>query len=364
MKILHLDSGTEWRGGQQQLSFLAAGLAELRGIDQCFAIPANGLLRTRIASLKLPLHPVAMRGEGDPLAISRLYFLARRWRPDVIHAHDARTLGLASVLKSLGVRSRIVAHRRVIFPIKDNPFSKRKYREAADCIIAVSAYIRELLRNYGVSPERIRVVYDSLELPRSLPEDARNRARRDLGLGPEALVIGCVGHFSPEKGHIDLIKGFFRIQAQLPEARLILIGDGPLREEYRKLIAQLDLSKKIFLPGFVENLQDFFAAMDLFVFPSLSEGLGSVLLKAMSYRVPVIASQVGGIPEIVVDGVTGFLFPPGDPVAMADRVLYALGDMNQLRRCKENATRRLNDDFSVVKMSEATAQIYSNVLGA
>jgi glycosyltransferase involved in cell wall biosynthesis len=362
MKVLHLDSGPDWRGGQQQLAYLASGLLRHAGVEQFFGLGPASRLRKEIEGLNLTCYPLSLRSEADPIALSRLILLLRRLQPDLIHAHDARSLGLAAILRAVGASQPIVAHRRVIFPIKNNSFSKWKYQQVPTCIIAVSWHIRHLLLNYGIAPERIKVVYDSAEVPEVLPEAIRDRARERLGLDRKSLILGCVGHFTTEKGHADLIKGFFRIQTQFPEARLLLIGDGPLKDQYRQLIVQLNLSQKVILPGMIPDLRDSLAAMDLFVFPSVSEGLGSVLLKAMAHRVPVFASRVGGIPEIVIEGKTGFLFSPGDPVALADCVLLALRDLDHIRRCTENAAQRITTEFSITKMAQDTARIYSNVL--
>ena len=364
MKVLHLDSGSDWRGGQQQVAYLASGLMRHAGVEQYFVLSPASRLKKEIEDLNLTCYPLSLGGEADPISLLRLGLLIRRLKPDLIHAHDARTLGLAAILKAVGASQPIVGHRRVIFPIKNNSFSKWKYQQAPACMIAVSWHIRHLLLNYGIAPGRINVVYDSTELPEAISEAVRDQARERLGLGRENLLLGCVGQFTEEKGHADLIKGFFRIQTQFPEARLILIGDGPLKEQYRQMITQLDLSRKVFLPGLILDLHDSFAAMDLFVFPSVSEGLGSVLLQAMAHRVPVFASRVGGIPEIVIEGKTGFLFSPGDPVALADCVLRALSDFDPIRRCKENAVQRIQSEFSITRMAEEIARIYSNVLGA
>jgi glycosyltransferase involved in cell wall biosynthesis len=362
MKVLHLDSGSDWRGGQQQVAHLASGLMRHPGIEQYFVLPPASRLKKEIEELSLPCYPLSLRSEADPISLARLWLLLRRLQPDLIHAHDARSHGLAAILKGMGAIQRIVSHRRVIFPIKSNSFSKWKYQQVPSCIIAVSWHIRHLLLNYGIAAERTKVVYDSTELPDSIPEAMREEARERIGLDRKNLLLGCVGQFTAEKGHIDLIKGFFRIQTQFPEARLLLIGDGPLKEQYRRLITQFDLSRKVFLPGLILNLHDSFAAMDLFVFPSVSEGLGSVLLQAMAHRVPVAASRVGGIPEIVIERQTGFLFSPGDPVALAECVLRALRDSNQISRCTEKAVQRIKSDFSITRMAEDTVQIYSNVM--
>ena len=362
MKVLHLDSGCDWRGGQQQVAYLASGLMRQAGVEQYFVLPPASQLKKEIEDLNLTCYPLTLRSEVDPISLPKLWLLLRRLKPDLIHAHDARSFGLATILKAMGATQPIVSHRRVIFPIKDNSFSKWKYKQASACIIAVSWHIRHLLLNYGIAPGRIKVVYDCAEFPEPLPVAMRDQARERLGLDKKNLLLGCVGHFTAEKGHADLIKGFFRIQSQFPEARLLIIGDGPLKEQYRQLITQLNLSQKVYLPGLILDLHDSFAAMDLFVFPSISEGLGSVLLQAMAHRVPVFASRVGGIPEIVIEGKTGFLFSPGDPIALAECVLRALSDFDNIRRCRENAVRRIQSEFSITKMAQDTARIYSNVL--
>jgi len=362
MKVLHLDSGSDWRGGQQQVAYLASGLMRHAGIEQYFVLRPASRLKKEIEDLNLTCYPLSLRSEADPISLSRLWLLLRRLQPDLIHAHDARSLGLAAILKAMGATQPIVSHRRVIFPIKNNSFSRWKYQQAPACIISVSWHIRHLLLNYGIAPGRIKVVYDSAKFPEEPSEVFRAQARERLGLNRKSLLLGCVGHFTAEKGHADLIKGFFRIQSQFPEARLLLIGDGRLKEQYRQLITQLDLSRKVFLPGLILDLHDAFAAMDLFVFPSVSEGLGSVLLQAMAYRVPVFASRVGGIPEIVIEGKTGFLFPPSDPVALANCVLLALPELNHILRCTEYAAQRIRSDFSITRMAQETARIYSNVL--
>ena len=362
MKVLHLDSGLGWRGGQQQISYLASGMARFPQVEQFFVLPPASPLKTKVEELNLACYPLPLRSEADPVSLSGLARLTRRLQPDLLHSHDARTLGLAAILRALGAAKRIVAHRRVEFPIRKNLFSKWKYREVPSELIAVSQHIRTRLAEFGVKQDKISVVYDGVELTDVRPSIDRDQVRGNLGMDKEALVLGCIGHFTAEKGHGDLIRAFAQIHEGHSNARLLLVGDGPLKDQYRHLIHKLNLGQNVILAGIASDLREFLAAMDIFVFPSVSEGLGSVLLMAMANRLPVAASRVGGIPEIVIDGQTGFLFPPGDSISLAKCVLLAIDDRLRLRHCAENAAERVREHFSTTRMVEETYRIYSNVL--
>ena len=160
MKVLHLDSGSEWRGGQQQVAYLASGLKQHAGVEQYFVLPPEGRLRKEIEALNLTCFPLSLKSEADPISLLRLKLLLRRLKPDLIHAHDARTLGLAAILKAMGATQPIVAHRRVIFPIKNNSFSKWKYQQAPACyhcgVLAYPASAPELRRRARANQRGLR----------------------------------------------------------------------------------------------------------------------------------------------------------------------------------------------------------------
>jgi glycosyltransferase involved in cell wall biosynthesis len=180
----------------------------------------------------------------------------------------------------------------------------------------------------------------------------------------EACLIGCVGQFVAEKGHEFLIRAFAHIRQVIPPAILMLIGDGELKGEYRMLIQELGLEGKVLLQGFVPDLGLVLPALDLFVFPSLHEGLGSSLLAAMACEVPICASRTGGIPEIIEDGITGYLFNPGDVAAITQSVLEALQSPQRTCDLAKAAAKTATQRFSVAHMVEATREVYANVLQA
>ncbi|HEU0005264.1 MAG TPA: glycosyltransferase [Terriglobia bacterium] len=358
MKVLHLDSGLAFRGGQQQVLQLASGLAR-SGVDQQLVLRRGSAFERRAAEAKLTFTTLPFRSEGDLASALKLRTVIRRFQPQIVHAHDARTLGLAALAWAMGSGSPIIAARRVAFPLRRNPLSTMKYQSVARRIVAVSQFVRELLVASGIDKRRVDVVYDGFDLNGVTHGSI---ARQRLGVPSDACLIGCAGQFVAEKGHECLIRAFARISQVIPNAILVLIGDGELKEQYWRLVQHLDLEGKVLFPGFVPDLGSVLPALDVFVFPSLHEGLGSSLLVAMACEVPICASRTGGIPEIIQDGVTGYLFNPGDAAAIMQSVLDALQSLQRSRDLAEAAARAVAQKFSVARMVEATCEVYANVL--
>ena len=361
MRILHLDSGMTWRGGQQQLYFLAKGLKN-KNIKQHLVLKKEGFLARRLKDLDLPVTELKLSSEFDFISTFSLAMVIRQFRPHLIHTHDSRTLSSAVFLRSMGFKFRIVASRRVAYSIRHNPLWKFKYSFGADRIIAVSYYIRNLLIKDGLLPNQIEVVYDGANTVPPKRQYDRSMIRKQLGVKKNEFVIGCVGAFTSEKGHELLIRAFSLISNRKRQFRLVLVGDGPLLIQCQRLLRKLNLENSVTLTGFIVDLDEIFPAFDLLIQPSLSEGLGSVVLSGMAHQIPVCASRIGGLPEIVIDGETGFLFSPEVPQNLARAIL----DVSELPRLAqhqaEQAYLRLSKKFSVDHMVIKTLKVYSDVL--
>ena len=362
MKILHLDSGMTWRGGQQQLYFLSEGLKN-KGIKQHLVIKKESTLASRVEHLDLPVTELSLSSEFDLKSMCKLGIVIRRFQPDVVHTHDSRTLGLAALLKLVGFRFRIVASRRVAYSIRHNPLWKFKYSIAADLIVAVSNYVRNGLISDGVSPKQIEVVYDGVNILSKKYLCNRSIIRDNIGIKGSDFVIGCVGAFTAEKGQELLLRAFGDLTHKNgSQFRLVLVGDGPLLKHCKKLIKKLNIEDSVTLTGFLVDLDEIFPAFDLLVQPSLSEGLGSVLLSGMAYQIPICASQTGGIPEIVIDGETGVLFSPELPQNLTEAIINISKSPRIARHQAEQAYSRLLETFSVEVMVLKTLKVYSSVL--
>lgn len=361
MRILHLDSGPGWRGGQQQLHTLIGGLKR-EGIQQFMVARKGSPVAARAAELEVPVRALSLSSEWDLISLAGMARVVGSFRPHLIHAHDSRTLGLAVWLKSFGWGGGVVAARRVAFSIRGNPWWNFKYARQTSRVIAVSRYVRDLLIGEGLEPGQVEVVYDGVDTGAAPLPEQRSGARRRLGVADGEFLIGCVGHFTPEKGQALLIRGFPEILKTHPDSRLAVVGEGSLREELERLIRELGLQGRAVMTGFVSDLDSVLPGFDLLVHPSLAEGLGSVILQAMSRQVPICASRTGGIPEAVIDGETGFLFPPGSPEALVQSVLRARCNPGLARRQAERAAARVRSAFSVARMVAETRRIYSDIL--
>ena len=351
MKIVHTDTGRELRGGQRQLLRLASGLRE-RQHSQMIVTPEGSGLEV----FALPGHDL---GHANGILQLRQRLLAEP--ADILHAHDGRGQTI-SWLASLGQPVRRVASRRVTF-LPGAPARHRFiYARTCHAVIAISEHIRSLLTNAGVPAGKIHVIPDGIEIPPELPSrDERARQRRLLGLKDDDFVAGHLGAFTPEKGQDVAIEAIRRVAEKLPSVRLLLAGDGPPAMMSRMREEAGSPGERVQFLRHLEELAGFFAALDLFIMPSRAEGLGSAALLAMAHGKAVIASRVGGLPEVVEEGRTGWLVTPGSAAALAEAILIAASDRERLGAYGE-AGRERAGQFSSAIMVARTEEVYSHLL--
>lgn len=366
MRTLHVDTELAWRGGQRQVLLLLEGLVR-RGVGATLASPEKSPLFERARSAGIAVVHMAARNDADLVAAMRLAGLLRRKRFGILHCHTGRAHGIALLSRRLvpvSSRPKIVVSRRVAFASAS--FLLRWKFAGADCVIAVSQAVKRGLVAAGIDPERISVVRDGIPLSEAPPDPAeRDRVRRLLHLAPADRLVLNVAHLSAEKGQSDLIAAAPRIHAAVPNSRVAIVGGGKLREQLEREAAAAG-DAPILLAGFwpPERISSLLAAASVFVLPSRQEGLGSILLEAMAAGVPVVAASAGGIPDIVRDGSTGLLVPPGDPDALAAAVVRLLGDQALAARLAAAALEFVRKEGSADRMVEETIGVYRELAGA
>jgi len=226
----------------------------------------------------------------------------------------------------------------------------------------VSDFIRQLLIQAGVPDAKIEVIPDGVEIPAE-PSTAtlRLNVRARWGFGEQEFVLGHLGAFTQEKGQDVALDALLLLADRLPQARLLLAGDGPTRTspEIARKVEQAH--SRVRLCGDIEELADFYPALDLFVMPSRAEGLGSAALHAMAFGIPVVASRVGGLPEIVSEGETGWVVPPNSAAALAEAILAAASDTSRLGELGGKARERA-PQFSTDIMLARTEALYARLL--
>jgi glycosyltransferase involved in cell wall biosynthesis len=353
VRIVHLDTGLELRGGQLQLLLLARGL-RARGHEQMIVCPKSSQLESRarrehFRAFALPKHDAA--GAHGILALRQQL----RVEPyDVLHAHDGRGHTI-SWFASFGLPVRRVASRRVTFLPRRLWLHRVKYTRTCDAVVAVSQFVRQRLIDSGVPPARVEVIPDGVEIPATLPDAAaRARVRARWNWGAQEFVVGFLGAASREKGQDLALQAGTLLRERAPQVRVVL-ASAPVSG------AALPVSSStIRVERYAGDLADFFAGLDLFIMPSRAEGLGSAALNAMAYGLPVVATRVGGLPEIVEEGETGWLVPPESSQALADAIAAAAAD-SRLAQLGSNARQRARQ-FSADIMLDRTEALYRRLM--
>jgi glycosyltransferase involved in cell wall biosynthesis len=325
-----VDTEETWRGGQEALLTLARGL-RTRGYRQTIVCPPSSVLAERAHDAGFPIEKLGLR------------------TADIVHAHSGRAQTVA-FWKTFTSPVRRVVTRHVAFQPKHPWLYRLKYTRTCHGIIAVSDAVRRGLIDSGVPAAKIETIHTGIEMPEPAPRD-----RSKFGLSGDDFVIGHMGAFTKEKGQDVALAAAALIHQSLPRTKVVLAGDGPLLSEIRR-----SAPENVIFPGFMTDRAAFFAALDLFIMPSRSEAWGLAALEAMAHGVPVIASDIGGLPEIVEPGNGGWLVPANDPTALARAMMAAASDPDRLREQGRRARERARL-FSVDRMVEQTAAFYSRI---
>jgi glycosyltransferase involved in cell wall biosynthesis len=257
-----------------------------------------------------------------------------------------------------------VVSRRVDFSIHRHGFglSIIKYRHFADTFIAVSNAVREALVRDGVPRKKIHVVHSGVVIPPPGQAPERDALERLLGTNGSTRIVGSVGSLVGHKGHRHLVDAAAEIVRRTPDVRFIILGEGRLRRDLESRIRKSGLSGKFLLPGYEPSASRLIRGFDVFVMPSVMEGLGTSLLDAMAAGVPVVAARAGGIPEVVEDFETGLLTQPGDGHSLAAAVERILRDSDLAGRLVRRAREKVASEFAVERMVDETAAVYETLL--
>lgn len=343
--VCHLNLAAGFRGGERQTELLIDQLAAM-GFRQRLVARRGGMLARRCSHVpQLDVRPVS----PNPVAAA----LAARGA-EVLHAHDARTVHACWLMHAI-TRVPYMLTRRV-----DNAFSRsllrdKAYRSAAH-VVAVSGAVADLV-NARYGEDRAIVISDShanLALGHTLPRSMRRRYAGKVVIGH----IGALDH--SHKGQETLIEAARAARQTHPDWHFVLAGSGPDEAALKQAADGLD---NVEFTGFVDNVADWLAVFDVFVFPSLHEGLGSVLLDAMCFGLPIVATRVGGIPDIIEDGVNGILVDPEDPDALVSAVARILDD-SMLADAMQGANIDKAAGYSAQTMARAYVRLYRSAVPA
>jgi glycosyltransferase involved in cell wall biosynthesis len=360
MHILHIETGRHLYGGALQVLFLLRGLTET-GCRNSLACPSGSAIAAAAGACS-QLFEVPARGDLDAAFMLRLRGIIAAARPDLVHIHSRRGADLWGALAawSRGVPALIT--RRVDNP--ENPLAARLKYRLYERIITISEAIRQVLLSEGIPAGKITCVPSAVDHRRYATPCDREWFRREFGLGPTDRTIGMIAQFIPRKGHRFLIEAAPGIFDRCPEARFIFFGKGPLQADVHKICVRNRIGDKTIFAGFRTDLERILPCLDLVAHPARMEGLGVSLLQTAAAGVPIVANRVGGIPEIVQDGVNGYLIDVGDRDAIMRRITELLADPEKARRFGSAGRMIVQSRFSVAAMVKGNLAVYHDMLSA
>jgi len=363
LPVLHVNTEQGYRGGEIQNLFLAEGLAR-RGHRCVLAVPPGSGLGERALDRGLDVRERTMKGEFDAGASIWLAGLLRSERPDIVHYHTSHAVALGTWARTLSRHPPAVATRRTSFPTKRNPLFRLKFTLRIDRLIAVSGSIREDLIAAGIPSERIAVIHSGIDLRRFVDASGGEEFRRELGLRPNDFLVGCVGALAAQKGHLLLLEAVAALAPSLPELHVALVGEGELQARLLDEARGLGIGDRIHLTGFRDDVPLATAAFDLAVLPSVAgEGSPATVKEAMAAGVPVIATDIGGVREILEDGRQGLVISPGNAKALQAALRMLIEDA-PLRDAMGQAGRERAREFSMERMIEKTEDVYASLCEA
>jgi glycosyltransferase involved in cell wall biosynthesis len=312
----------------------------------------------------------------DARAIIRLARLIRRERPTILHTHTAKAgaVGRIAALLSGDARPPIIVHtfhghvlRGYFNPLITLAFRtlERWLAAMTTVLVAVSPEVRDDLVRLGVAPaSKFVVVRLGIELGERIgaDDDARRETRRLIGLAPDAFVVGWVGRMTAVKRTEDVVRALRRLVDRDVDAYLCLVGDGPDREDLERYAHELGVIKRCLFVGYQDDVSRYYNAFDVLILPSVNEGTPVSVIEALAAQRPAVATRVGGVPDVVRDGIDGFLVDPGDADALAERLAELAADPERRARMGAEGRSRVLERYAVARLVDDIDRLYRELL--
>ncbi len=347
-------------GGEVSLLMLLGALDRVRWAP-IVVVPAEGMVARRCRAMDIPIHVVPMptlRGLGFRLLHGVLAFarLMRDTKVALVHANGSRAMVYAG-LASMWVRRPVIWHVRVAE--SDGRLDRVLFR-LADRVIVNSAAVGQ--RFAWADMKKVRCIHNGVNTVHFAPRPAPRDLRKRLGMAEGEPVAASVGRFVAYKGYGDLLEAAALVQRVRPDTRWVLAGEGELRSGLEAQSRKLGLGLRVHFTGWLDDVREVLALCDVFVLPSRGEHFGRVLIEAMAMAKPVVATDGGGVPEIVRHGETGLLVPPGRPAQLAQAILTLLNDPAYAATLGLAGRERVEREFSLPKHVAAVEQLYLELL--
>lgn len=323
-----------------------------------------------ISYIEIPQLVRAINPLKDIMALCKLYRIIKNVRYDIVHTHSskagllgriaARIAGIKHIIHTphghifYGYYGKIISYLFILFERWAATFSER-------IITLTDAGKQEHIR-YHIAPEgKFVTIHSGIELDYLYSYQGKKSIREEFGIDENDKLVGTIARLVPIKGHEFLIKAAPLVTQHHPKTTFLIVGDGPLREKLQKLSEKLRIADRIIFCGMRDDIPSLLKGMDLFVLPSLNEGMGRVLVEAMAFGKLIVAAKVGGIPEVIEDGITGLLVPPAKPDALAEAICHIISNPEMAAKLAKNASQQAKK-FRHTEMIQQLENLYNGLM--
>lgn len=361
MKVLHISSEPDWRGGEQQLAYLVDELLK-HSVEQWILCLNGSALHTYCNDNNLQYFTYK-KGVLHQLRVAKqVKNICREFRIGLLHVHDSHAHNFAVLAADMYANpTPIILSRKVMFATSTNFLSHYKYNHKnIRKIICVSMAVKKVLQTTIRHKNKLCIVYDCIDLQK-FTSVRSGVLRSRYNIPADELIIGNIAALTAEKGHITFINTAELLIRKGIKARFIIIGDGKEKQELMKRTELKKINDKIIFHGFAENISILINDFDVFLFTSEKEGLGSILLASFAVKVPVVATDAGGIPELVKQHQTGLIAKVGDETALAENIISLINSSSLKDKLVCNA-HDLVQKFSKQNICKQTLEIYEEVV--
>lgn len=372
VKILFVIDGMEFGGGERVFTQVINGLP----LDKYELFLASGPQESfyqAIAKTTIQRYPVDFSNRFNPAIMFRLIKIINDHKIDIVHGQGARAEFFARLASGLFCRSRYIS--TIAMPVEGygvGPMKRQIYKSLdsfsekfVDYFLVVSSVLEQaMIRGHGIPKEKVVKIYNGIETDHYKPHDQkaeRRRVRQEYSVYDSEILIGSLGRLVWQKGFEYFLQSIPILIQDIPEARFMLVGDGPLRQELEGQARSLGINDRLFFTGHRNDIKDMMAAMDIIVIPSLLEGFPMITLEAMAMEKPIVTTAIDGIMEQITDGKEGLLIAPKSPMAIAQAVKRLVDDPGYACSLGINARAKIVRDFSVRKMIAETTNVYEKL---
>jgi len=359
-KIIFVNYSLDMGGAETLILDICRGLDPKKFEPMVCCLVGNGILQGEFEKSGIPVHVIGKRSGIDLSLSFRFMKLFKKLKIDIVNTHGSANWLFAGIAaKMCGIPLIHTEHTKPYFNLKKWMKIEKVMSIVTNQIITVGAKVaRFMIDEEGISEKKIKVIYNGIrtELYELNIDVAKKRA--EIGVGEKDIVIGVVARLFPNKDHKMLFHAFKKVAYHIPLAKLVLVGDGPLKSDLIATAEELDITNKVIFLGNRRDIPELLQTFNVFALSSILEGLPIVLLEAMAAELPIVATNVDGNPELVINGETGYIVPPREPDLFADALIKLLSNSCEAKEMGLRGKERVRKHFSYPSMMKDYNEIY------